>query len=57
MILASIPEAVKMDVLAARLSGTLPMLARIIFLYRPGSVVERQQILQAPWSLLRLPVP
>ena len=47
MILASIPEAVKSDILAARLAGTLPMLARIVVLYRPGSVAERQQILQA----------
>ena len=47
MILASIPEAVKTDILAARLAGTLPMLARVVVLYRPGSVAERQQILQA----------
>ncbi|CAE7817000.1 unnamed protein product, partial [Symbiodinium necroappetens] len=47
MILACIPEAVKSDILAARLAGTLPMLARIVVLYRPGSVAERQQILQA----------
>ncbi|CAE7397111.1 Wdr16, partial [Symbiodinium necroappetens] len=47
MILASIPEAVKTDILAARFAGTLPMLARVVVLYRPGSVAERQQILQA----------
>ncbi|CAE7769634.1 GIP [Symbiodinium sp. CCMP2592] len=44
MILGSVPETVKSE---ARVNGTLPMLARIIVLYRPSSVAERQQILKA----------
>ena len=47
MILGSVPETVKSELLSARVIGTLPMLARIIVLYRPGSVAERQQILKA----------
>ncbi|CAE7424386.1 unnamed protein product [Symbiodinium sp. KB8] len=47
MVLASIPEAIKGEILATRLVGTLPILARIVVLYRPGSVVEKQQILKA----------
>ena len=31
--------------LASRLNGTLAILARVVVLYRPGSVVERQQVL------------
>ena len=43
MILGSVPDTVKSELLSARVIGTLPMLA----LYRPGSVAERQQILKA----------
>eukprot|EP00439_Symbiodinium_sp_Y106_P027311 s9529_g3.t1 len=40
MILASVPDGVKAV-------GTLASLARIVILYRPGSMAERQQILKA----------
>ena len=47
MILASLPESVKNEILAARLVGTLQILARAVVLYRPGGAAERQQILRA----------
>ena len=47
MILAALPESVKAEVLASRLTGTLPVLGRVMVLYRPGSAAERQQILKA----------
>ena len=47
MVLASVPETIKGEILATRIVGTLPILARIVVLYRPGSVVEKQQILKA----------
>ena len=47
MLLASVPEGVRDEILASRLSGTLALLARVVVLYRPGSVVERQQILSS----------
>ncbi|CAE7207099.1 RE1 [Symbiodinium natans] len=47
MILASLPESVRGEVMAARLSGTLQILARVIVLYRPGGAAERQQVLKA----------
>ena len=47
MILASVPENVKAEILSTRLVGTLAMLARVVVLYRPGSLAERQQVLRA----------
>ncbi|CAE7246860.1 TY2B-DR3 [Symbiodinium sp. CCMP2456] len=47
MILASLPESVKTELLSSRVVGTLAMLCRVVVLYRPGSVAERQQILRA----------
>eukprot|EP00439_Symbiodinium_sp_Y106_P061243 s1399_g9.t1 len=47
MILISLPEAVRAEILALRLSGTLAVLGRVMVLYRPGSTAERQQILKA----------
>ena len=47
MILASLPESVKGEIMAARLSGTLQILARAMVLYRPGGAAERQQVLKA----------
>ena len=45
MLLSSVPDSVRDEILASRLTGTLSILARVIVLYRPGSVVERQQVL------------
>ena len=45
MLLLSVPSSVREERLASRLSGTLAILARVVVLYRPGSVVERQQVL------------
>ena len=47
MILAALPEAVRAEVLALRLTGSSAVLGRIMVLYRPGSAAERQQILKA----------
>ena len=47
MLLACVPESVREELLASRVSGTLAILARVIVLCRPGSVVERQQILSS----------
>ena len=47
MILAALPEGVKTEVMASRLTGVLPVLGRVMVLYRPGSAAERQQILKA----------
>ena len=45
MLMASFSDSVKEELLASRLNGTLAILARVVVLYRPGSVVERQQAL------------
>ena len=45
MLLASLPAGVRDEILASRLSGSLALLSRVVVLHRPGSVVERQQIL------------
>ena len=45
MLLSSIPDGVQEEILASRLTGTLSILARVVVLCRPGSVVERQQVL------------
>ncbi|CAE7892782.1 RE1, partial [Symbiodinium necroappetens] len=47
MILASLPENVRAELLSSRVVGTLATLCRVVILYRPGSVAERQQILRA----------
>ena len=47
MILASVPEAVKSELLSTRLVGSLAMLSRVVVLYRPGSTAERQQVVRA----------
>ena len=47
MILSSLPDTVRAEVLALRLTGTLAVLGRVMVLYRPGSAAERQQILKA----------
>ena len=47
MLLASVPETVRAEALAMRLTGALQVLGRILVLYRPGSSAERQQILKA----------
>ena len=47
MLLQAIPEGIKNEVLANRLQSTLAILARIMTIYRPGSAVERQQVLRA----------
>ena len=47
MVLQAVPESVKREVMANRLSSTAEVLARVVTLYRPGSSVERQQILKA----------
>ncbi|CAE7828798.1 RE1 [Symbiodinium sp. CCMP2592] len=40
MILASVPEAVKVELLSTRLVGSLAMLSRVVVLYRPDAVTE-----------------
>ncbi|CAE7845175.1 GIP, partial [Symbiodinium necroappetens] len=47
MLLQAIPENIRTEVLANRLQTTLSILARILTIYRPGSSVERQQVLKA----------
>ena len=47
MLLQAVPENIKVELLANRLSSTLSILARILTIYRPGSSVERQQVLKA----------
>ena len=45
MLLSSVADGIRDEILTSRLPGILPILARVIVLYRPGSVVERQQVL------------
>ena len=57
MLLASLPEPIRAEVLASRLTGALQVLGRVMVLYRPGSAAERQQVLRALevrllWGLL-----
>ena len=47
MLLGSLPESVRTEILASRLTGALQVLGRVMVLYRPGSTAERQQILKA----------
>ena len=47
MLLQSVPETIKSELLANRLSTTLSILARILTIYRPGSSIEQQQVLKA----------
>ncbi|CAE7382697.1 GIP [Symbiodinium sp. CCMP2592] len=44
MLLQAIPEGIRSEVLV---QSTLAILARILTIYRPGSAVERQQVLKA----------
>ena len=53
MLLSSVPEGVRDEILASRLNGSLALLSRAVVLYRPGSVVERQQILASLRTRLR----
>ena len=46
MLLQAVPEAIKSELMANRLSTTLAILGRILTIYRPGSSVERQQVLK-----------
>ena len=47
MVLQAIPDSIRTEILANRLQSTLSILARILTIYRPGSAVERQQVLKA----------
>ncbi|CAE7776959.1 RE1, partial [Symbiodinium sp. CCMP2592] len=47
MLLQAVPENIRVEILANRHQTTLAMLARILTIYRPGSSVERQQVLKA----------
>ncbi|CAE7421178.1 RE1 [Symbiodinium sp. CCMP2592] len=47
MLLQAVPDAIRTEILANRLQSTLAILARIMTIYRPGSAVERQQVLKA----------
>eukprot|EP00439_Symbiodinium_sp_Y106_P017730 s318_g2.t1 len=47
MLLQAVPEVMRAELLANRLGTTLGILGRIVTIYRPGSAVERQQVLKA----------
>ena len=47
MLVQAIPDNIRTEILANRLQTTLSILARILTIYRPGSAVERQQVLKA----------
>ena len=47
MVLQAVPDTIRTEVLANRLQSPLSILARILTIYRPGSAVERQQVLKA----------
>ncbi|CAE7908879.1 RE1 [Symbiodinium sp. KB8] len=47
MLLQAVPEALKNELMANRLSTTLGILGRILVIYRPGSAAERQHVLRA----------
>ena len=47
MLLQAVPETLKSELMANRLSTTLGILGRILVIYRPGSAAERQQVLRA----------
>ena len=57
MLLQAAPENIRSELMANRLGTTLAILCRIIVIYRPGSSIERQQVLKAlawaqrHWSL------
>ena len=59
MLMASFSDSVKEELLASRLNGTLAILARALVLYRPGSVVEGQQVLaslESPPPMRQMPM-
>ena len=47
MLLQAVPENIRSELMANRLGTTLAILCRIIVIYRPGSSIERQQVLKA----------
>ncbi|CAE7888738.1 RE1 [Symbiodinium microadriaticum] len=47
MLLQAVPEGLKSELMANRLSSTISILGRILTIYRPGSAAERQQVLRA----------
>ncbi|CAE7610832.1 TY4B-J [Symbiodinium sp. CCMP2456] len=47
MLLQAVPEGLKGELMANRLSSTISILGRILTIYRPGSAAERQQVLRA----------
>ncbi|CAE7373708.1 TY4B-J, partial [Symbiodinium sp. CCMP2456] len=47
MLLQAVPEGLRSELMANRLSSTIAILGRIITIYRPGSAAERQQVLRA----------
>ncbi|CAE7258992.1 unnamed protein product [Symbiodinium sp. CCMP2456] len=47
MLLQTVPDTIKQELLANRLNSTLGILGRIVTIYRPGSAAERQQVLRA----------
>ena len=47
MLLQAVPDAIRAELLANRLGSTVSILGRIVTIYRPGSSIERQQVLKA----------
>ncbi|CAE7218596.1 RE1 [Symbiodinium sp. CCMP2456] len=47
MLLQAVPDGLKAELMANRLSSTISILGRILTIYRPGSAAERQQVLRA----------
>ena len=47
MLLQAVPDNIKGELMANRLSSTVSILGRILTIYRPGSSIERQQVLKA----------
>ncbi|CAE7447103.1 RE1, partial [Symbiodinium sp. CCMP2456] len=47
MLLQAVPESLKNELMASRLSTTIGILGLILVIYRPGSAAERQQVLRA----------
>ncbi|CAE7639140.1 unnamed protein product, partial [Symbiodinium necroappetens] len=47
MLLQAVPENLKSELMANRLSSTISILGRILTIYRSGSAAERQQVLRA----------
>ena len=47
MLLQAVPDGLRAELMADRLNTTLGILGRILTIYRPGSAIERQQVLRA----------